>query len=287
MRTSESRAGRAWVLGCAMALSIIVPSCAKGPARPVVAVGNLGSGLATQADAVPQGAAVCAYRRALEDPRSKDTASLRDACKDAINSDELWSRAMIVLGAYADNLSELGSRTDPETTGHIAAHMSGVKGANWIEVGGDEKAARDAVTKLVEQLAAREEKTDLQEAVKLAAPQVKTICTGIDAYFEKQKRELQDLQQKLEEARKSPTTRRCTLVDGRSFCVADSVVDAVSYADALAYMAVLQRQHERASRSTKGFCVGHAKLAEAAERGDAVDEKTYGEVLEAVRTGVK
>ncbi len=274
------------VASTAVAL-IFVPGCAKGPAVPVVAVGKVGSGLSSYAADVPQGAAVCAYKRALEDPRSKEKDAVTEACKDASRSDELWRRTMGVLSAYGQNISEIASGSEPGTTGRLEAELSGVRGPNWIEVGGDEKAARDAVTQLVGQLASREDKTDLKEAVKIAAPHVKTICTGLDAYLERQKRDLLDLQKQIEEKRVAPTTRRCAMMDNRSVCVSDSVTDSLGYANVLGHVSVLESRHAQAQTSMKAFCAAHGTLAEAAESGDIKDDKTYQAIVDAVRAATK
>lgn len=272
------------LLGIA-ALALLAPACAKGPTVPVVAVGKVGGGLSSYAADVPRGAALCAYKHALEDPHAKDKTPLAEACKDASKSDALWQRSMTVLAAYSDNVADIASGSDPATTGRLEAALTGVQGPNWIEVGGDEKAARDAVTKLVEQLGARNDKTDLKEAVTAAAPHVKTICTGLTAYLERQRRDAADLHGQIEEKRTAPTTRRCAMLDGRSICVSDSLVDSVGYAGALSNLAMVEARHEQAQRTTRAFCAAHAKLAEAAEAGNLKDKETYQVIVDAVRAG--
>ena len=271
------------LLGIA-ALVSLASACAKGPVVPVVAVGKVGSGLSSYAGDVPQGATLCAYKRALDDPHAKDKTPFAAACQDVSKSDLLWQRSMTVLAAYGDNVAEIASGSEPETTGRLEAALSGVEGENWVEVGGDEKAARDAVTKLVEQLGGRNDKTDLKEAVSAAAPHVKTVCTGLDAFLERQKRDASDLHKQIEEKRTSPTTRRCAMLDGRSVCVSDSAIDSLGYAETLSHVALLEARHEQAQRSVKAFCAAHAKLAEAAEAGNLKDEKTYQSIVDAVRT---
>jgi len=265
------------------ALALLIPACSKGPTVTVVAVGKVGSGLTAHAGAVPQGAVVCAYKRALEDPRSKDKTTVAEACKEAATSDELWQRSMGVLAAYSENIAEIASGTDPGTTGRLEAELTGIRGPNWIEVGGDEKGAREAVTQLVGQLAGRNDKSDLKEAVKIAAPHVKTICSGLNAYLERQKRDLADLQKDIEDKRTAPTTRRCAMLDNRSICVSDSVSDSIGYANALGDLAVLEDRHANAQTAMKGFCAAHEKLAEAAENNNLRDEKTYQAIVDAVR----
>lgn len=269
------------------ALLLLLPACSKSPAVPVMAVGKVGQGLSTYASDVPQGMTVCAYKRAIEDPRGKEKESALEACKEAGKSDELWRRAMGVLAAYGDNISEIAAGGDPATSGRLEAEMSGIRGPNWIEVGGDEKPAADAVGQLVTQLGAREGKTDLGEAVKIAAPHVKTICTGLDAYLERQKRDLADLQKAVEEARVAPTSRRCAMLDNRSICVSDSASDAIGYADALTQVTLLESRHAQAQTSMKAFCAAHATLAQAAEDGNIKDDKTYDAIVDAVRSSNK
>jgi hypothetical protein len=224
------------------ALLLLLPACSKSPAVPVMAVGKVGQGLTSFASDVPQGMTVCAYKRALDDPRGKEKESALEACKAEGKSDELWRRAMGVLAAYGDNISEIG---------------------------------------------AREGKTDLREAVKIAAPHVKTICTGLDAYLERQKRDLADLQKKVEEARVAPTSRRCAMLDNRSICVSDSASDALGYADALTQVTLLESRHAQAQTSMKAFCAAHATLAQAAEDGNLKDDKTYDAIVDAVRASGK
>ncbi len=265
-------------------LAVLLPACAKKPAAPVTAVGKVGSGLSAYTADVPQGAVLCAYQHAIDDPRGKQRTPFAEACEEQLRSDELWRRAMGVVAAYGQNIGEMASGTDPATSGRLEAAMSGVQGPEWIEVGGDEKAARNAVAKIVEQLRARNDKTDLEEAIKIAAPHVKTICTGVTAYLERQKRDAAKLHGEVEKGRTSPTTRRCAMLDNRSICVSDSLSDGLGYANTLGHLSMLEMRHAEAQRSMKAFCAAHAKLAGAAEQGKADDEETYQSIVDAVGT---
>src|SRR4051812_33116084 len=85
-----------------IALLLAIPACGGAPAS-VVAAGKLGHDVSDHADAVPQGAEVCALKDAVANPTAGGPDKpMSDLCARALKSDKLWQRSMIVFGAYAD-----------------------------------------------------------------------------------------------------------------------------------------------------------------------------------------
>jgi hypothetical protein len=265
---------------------MLATACGKS-AVAGAAVGTAASGLSAHRAGVPRGADACAFRAALDAQPGRAKSTLEDTCKEPLARDKLWSKAMQTLSAYGQNLNDLSMGADPELSGGLAAQLTGVRGSTWIEVSSnDDKAARDAVAQLVNQMSNRTSKDDVEKAVGDAAPHVKTICKGLDTYLGEQVADFQKLRSEIEDKQASTGSRRCLVIDTRSFCVGESVGDRLSYASIVAHLAALERNHAAARDELAGFCAAHESLAQAAGRGDVGDEETYGTVVSATRTAV-
>lgn len=282
LRLPSALSARGAVSG--LALLALVPACG-GAVASGVATGRIGQDVSAHAQAAPQGAEVCALKDALAAPAAGPDKPTSDTCSKAVKSDALWRRAMVVLGAYSETLDGLAAGAKAETTGPLEAALTGVRGSDWIEVeDGPEKAAREAVAQLVEQIKSNASQGDLEKVVKAAGPQVKVICDGLDPYLDTQARALADIQKEIEKRRTTRNDRRCGMLDTRSVCVSESVVDRVVYANAFGRLAALENSHLDARRAVAGFCAAHAKLVSAADKGELGDEKTYFEIVEAVKS---
>jgi hypothetical protein len=282
VRTSRGDSFRGAIGGAA--LLFLIPACG-GAGTPSVAVGKVGSDLSAHTHAVPQGAEVCALQEAVAAPATGTEKPTSETCGKALKSDQLWRRSMGVLAAYAETLEDLAAGGNSESTGQLAAARTGVTGPNWIEVeDGKEKAARTAAADIVNQLGTNTSKGDLDKMVKDAAPHVKTVCEGLVAYLEAQARGLVDVQKEVEKKRTARNDRRCASVDSRSICVGESVIDRMVYANMFGHAAALESSHLEAHDAVAGFCAAHAKLQEAAEKGDLSSDKTYVNVVDAVKS---
>jgi hypothetical protein len=249
-----------------------------------VAVGTVGRGLSVHAQTVPRGAQVCALREALEAPAHGAPKPISEACGKAWKSDQLWQRAMVVLAAHADKLEGVASGSRPESAGQLEAALTGVRGADWIETeDGTEQAARNAVAQLVTQMGTPTSKRDLGQAVQDAAPHVKTLCDGLDGYFDAQMRDLAQIQAEVEEKRASRGNRRCAMVEQRTICVSQALADHLVYANTFGQVAALASSHLEARAGVANFCTVHRKLEEAAANGQLAQDRTYVEIVEAVR----
>lgn len=261
-------------------LALSLPACG-GPVMSGVAVGKVGHNLGAHAQTLPRGAEVCAMQDALTSSGGEKPAS--EVCGKAAKNDLLWRRSMKVLAAYGASLEAIASGNGGEHAGAIEAAMTGVGSGEWVEVeGAKEKAAREAASQLVAQMNAG--KGDLDKTVRDAAPHVKTICDGLGAYLEAQGKGLADAHRDVEKKRAARGDRRCGALDGRSVCVSESVVDRVVYANAFGQISVLEAGHIDAHNAVSAFCAAHKKLEEAANDGRAGKDKTYTEVVEAVKS---
>jgi hypothetical protein len=270
------------VFGC-LALAALMPACG-GAVASGAAVGKVGSGLSSHAQAVPEGTEVCTAKEALATAPGAPEKPMSEACVKAQKSDELWRRSMIVLAAYGDMLETLAV-DGSETAGQLEAAQTGVSGAPWVDVeDGKEKAARTAVSQIVEQMSTASAKGDLEKALQDAGPHVKTVCDGLVPYLEAQASGLADIQAEVEKKRTSQSDRRCGGLDSRTVCVSDSRADQIVYADAMASLAALQRSHEEARNAVAGFCAAHKKLEAAAAEGNLSDDDTYAGVVDAVKS---
>lgn len=267
-----------------LALLLAIPACG-GAAATGNAAGKMGRDVSARAQAVPQGAEVCALKDAVASQAGGPDKPLADTCGKALKSDRLWQRSMVVLGAHADTLEALASGGDGETTGPMEAALTGVQGPDWVDVeDGKEKAAREAVSEIVKQLRTSTAGGDLAKAVKDAAPHVTTVCDGLVPYLQAQAQSLADIQKEIDKKRTTRADRRCGTLDNRNVCVAESVIDRTVYANAFGRLAALEASHEEARQVVAGFCAAHRKLAEAAEKGELSNKKTYFDVVDAVKS---
>jgi hypothetical protein len=269
-------------LAC-LVLALIVPACG-GAIASGAGVGKVGRGLAAHVDSVPQGAAVCELQEALGTPNPSGEKAISETCKKAFKSDQLWRRTIVVLAAYGEKLEAVSSGTSPETAGRLEGALTGVRGTDWAEADGPtEQAARDAAVQLVNQMGANTSKGHLDTAVKDAAPHVKTLCDGIGSYLNTQAKAFADLRKEVDKKHLWRGSRRCGMLDERTICVSDSVVDRMVYANVFGQMATLEVNHLEASDAVASFCAAHRKLEEAAASGQLSKQKTYSEIVDAVQ----
>ncbi len=248
------------------------------------AAGTVGRDLADRTGEVPRGAEVCAMKKALAAPAPGADRPLRETCADAATSEELWRRAMIVLGAYAGRLEAVADGADPTSAGQLAAARTGVTGPSWIDVEDPaEVEARAAVAKLVELLDRDEQKSDLDEMVKAATPHVEALCEGMDPYFDAQLSALVEIRRDVEKRQTTRSDRRCGMVDNRSFCVGESAQDRLDQGAVYGELVALLRGYVEAKNSLARFCAAHVKLAEAAEAGRMKQRDTTAALIEAVK----
>lgn len=281
-RISWQTARKTALAGAALVLTL--PACG-GAVASGAATAKVGRDLAGHADTVPQGAEACALKDSLAAPSGAPDKPLSETCNKALKSDQVWQRSMIVLGAYADTLGELASGSGGETTGAVEAALAGVRGSTWIDTDEPaEKAARDAMAQLVDQMSNGSAKGDLSKAVKDAAPHVKAICNALPSYLGAQAQSFADAEKELEKKRTAHQDRRCGTLDNRSLCVSESIVDRAAYADLFAHLAALESSHLDAQDAVKGFCAAHLKLEDAAAKGDLSNDKTFNDVVDAVRS---
>jgi len=271
------------VLGFTVAVLLV--SCG-GATASGVAVGKVGQGLSAQARGVPQGAGVCSLKEAMAaQPGAEKPASESQTCTRLAKSDKLYHRAIVVLGAHGQTLEEIASGNGGDHAGKLEAAQTGVSGPNWIDVDdGQEKATREAVAQLVNQMSTSSAKGDLEKAIKDAAPHVKTICDALKPYLDAQSKAFGEIQQELEKKRVARTDRRCTTIDSRPICLPDTSTDRVVYTQTVADLAALESSHADARDAVAAFCAAHLKLEGAAAKGQASDDATYGEIVEAVKS---
>ena len=271
-----------FVSGAVFALAL--SACGSHAVKSSSAVAGVGRGLSNHAHAVPQGAEACALQEALNAPSPTGTDKpLSDTCAKALNSDLLWRRSLIVLSAYSARLEGIAEGQPPESAGQVEAQLTGVRGQDWIDAdAGQETAARDAVAKLVSQMTSKD-KTDLDKTIKDAGPQVKAICDGLTSYLAAQATKFGDIRKDIEKKRSAKQDRRCATLDNRTFCVSESIVDRVVYAEAYAGLAMQEQNHLDAHDDVASFCAAHAKLESAAGSGDTGKDETYTGIVDAVK----
>jgi hypothetical protein len=228
---------------------------------------------------------VCALQEALNPP-SPGTAEkpVSETCGKAVNSDLLWRRALIVLSAYSSKLQAVASGETSETTGQLEGQLTGVSGDDWVSVDSDEeKRAREAVTRLVSQMTAKQDKVDLDKTVKDAAPYVKTLCSGLGTYLETQATKFGEFRAEIEKKRTAKSDRRCASSDGKTICVSESVIDRIVYANAFGDFAMAEENHYEARDDVARFCAAHAKLESASGSGETKKDETYAGIVDAVK----
>jgi hypothetical protein len=272
----QARIGRA---GAVLALAI---SGCGGAVQSGVAVGQVGHDLGIYARAAPQGAEACALQEALAAlPGSEKPVS--DVCGKAAKSDLLWRRSLEVLAAYGETLESLARGSGAERAGRLEAALTGVSGNDWIAVdGASEQAARDAAAALVKQMS-EGAGGDLGIAVKNAAPHVKTLCDGLDAALQAAAKTFAEVQKEAEKKRSSRADRRCGTAAGTNVCVSESPIDRMVYGDVFAQAALLESTHLETRDALLGFCAAHKKLEAAAAEGNLSKDRTYDEVVDAVK----
>ena len=145
------------------------------------------------------------------------------------------------------------------------------------------EAAKNAATQLVNQMGAVEPKRDLKTTIKDAAPHVKVLCEGIGGYLDAQLKTLADVEKEIDKRRTTHADRRCGNLDNRTVCVAESGLDKMAYANLFGRVSVLQDSHVEARNELSEFCAAHRKLEEAAAAGNLSSDKTYGEIVDAVK----
>lgn len=273
-------------LGSYAALALLLGACGGGAVVPAAAVGKVGGSLSSHAHNVPQGAEVCALKEAIEKPPGK-RGSVMEPCEDGLKSDQLWRGSMGVLAAYGRHLEAVSAGADPQGSGKLQAAMTGIRGQSWIDVeDGVEKAARTAAANLVDQLGKSTADSELEEIVKAAAPHVTTLCDGLEPYLEAQAQTVGELRKQLPEKEKAPSSRRCAMLDNRSICMADNVVDRMTYAGTFGHLASLESSHRDARNAVAAFCAAHAKLEKAAKAGELSDDETGHAVAAAVKDAI-
>ncbi len=251
------------------------------------AAGKIGRDLSSRSQAVPQSAEVCALKDAVAAQSGGPDKPMNDICGKAAKSDQLWQGAMGVLGAYAETLDGLASGGKGDTTGPLEAAMTGVV-TDWVEVDDPkEKGAREAALQLVQQLARNTSGGDVGKTVKDAAPHVKTICGALVPHLEDQVKALFEIQKEIDKKRVTRADRRCGQLDSRSVCVSESIVDRAVYANLFGHLGALTDSHRKARSAVKGFCDAHSRLEEAANAGNLSDDKTYFDIVEAVKSAHK
>jgi hypothetical protein len=270
-----------WALGAAIAL----PACGSSVVMSGVAVGKVGRGLSAHAGMVPQGATVCAMQDAIATPTGAAEKPLAETCSKARRSDRVYRGALIALSAYSAKLESLATGSNPETAGQLEAALTGVKDATWTEAdAGQDQSTRDAVTQLVTQIGTNTNKSDLDKTVKDAAPHVKTLCDGLGLYLDAQLTSLGQVQKEVDKKRSTHADRRCGTVSTQTVCVSESVIDRLAYSSSFSQIEAIESSHMAARDSVSAFCAAHRKAEEAAANGQFSKEKTYGEIVEAVKS---
>lgn len=282
MLQSRVMNGQATVRGLSV-LALTLTACG-GAVQSGVAVGRAGRGLSAEARTAPQAAEVCALEDALAALPGNEKP-LSDACGKAARSDSLWRRSMVVLAAYGQTLETLASGTGADNAGRLEAALTGVGSADGMPAdGAAEQAARDASVALVQQMSDATAGGDLSRAIKNAAPHVKAICDGLVAYLETTAKGFADVQRDAEKKRASHQDRRCGTVSGTSVCVGESPIDRMVYGEVFAQSALLESTHLATRDRVAGFCAAHQKAEQAAASGDLGKDKTYADIVSAVRS---
>jgi hypothetical protein len=255
-----------------------------GAAGSGVVVGKVGEKLDGRAQAVPHGGEVCLMQEALSDKPPASDKPMSEACTKAFKNDQLWRRAMVVLGAYGETLETVAQGDGDEMSGQVEAALAGVSGPDWIQVDASEKPAADAVAQLASHMGASAPKDDLDKFVKDAAPHVTTVCDGLNAYLGAQAKSLGELHADAEKKRSSKSDRRCGQIEGKNFCVGDSALDRVAYSSTYGQLIFMEANHADARDDVAGFCAAHKKLEEAATNGTIGKDETYAAIVEAIKS---
>jgi hypothetical protein len=262
-------------------LLLLSPACG-GAVGSGVAVGKIGHTVGGHAHTVPQGAEVCALQDALAAAPGVEKPS-SETCLKAANKDLLWRKAMVALAAYGDTLESVAAGGNGDTAGQLEGALVGVRGNDWVDVEGADAAARDAVGQLVTQLGNNADRGDLGARIKNATGPVKTICEGLVPYLDAQVKALGDIQKETDKKRTQRADRRCGQVSGTNVCVGESVLDRMVYADVYGQVSLMEHGHAEAHDAVAAFCAAHKKLESAAADGNLSKDKTYQDVVDAVK----
>jgi hypothetical protein len=269
-------------LGASVVLALTLAACG-GAVQSGIAVGRVGHGLSAQARSAPQGAEVCAMQESLAAlPGSEKTFT--DACGKAARSDLVWRRSMGVLAAYGQTLETLASGSGGDNAGRVEGALAGLETGDMPADGAAEQAARDASTALVQQMSDASAGGNLGRAIQNAAPHVKAICDGLVPYLETTAKGFADVQKEAEKKRASHADRRCGSVSGTNVCVGESPIDRMVYGEVFAKGALLESTHLETRDAVAGFCAAHKKAETAAANGDLGKDKTYADIVDAVKS---
>ena len=273
---------QARVLGAGAALVLTMVGCG-GAVQSGVAVGRVGHSLSAQARTAPQGAEVCALQESLTALPGTEKP-MTEACGKAARSDLLWRRTMAVLAAYGQTLETLASGSGGDSAGRLEAALTGVSGADSIAAdGAAEQSARDGAVALVQQMGSGSAGGDLSRAIKDAAPHVKAICEGLTAYLETTAKGFADVEKEAEKKRATRGDRRCGTVSGANVCVGESPIDRMVYGNVFAQAALMESAHQETRDAVAGFCAAHRKAEQAAADGNLGKDKTYADIVDAVK----
>ena len=92
---------------------------------------------------------------------------------------------------------------------------------------------------------------------------------------------LADVQRDVDKKRAAHGDRRCGVLDSRSICVSESIIDRLVYASVYGHG---DGGHVAAHEAVVGFCAAHKKLEEAAANGNLSKDKTVTDVADAMKS---
>lgn len=272
---------RLWSLSLCASLAL---ACGAQTVQSGAGVGAIGRDLAINAQAVPQGTQICLWQESLgAQPVPGTEKPITETCGNALKSDLLWRRSVLVLSLYAEHLGNVAAGADAESSGRLEAARTGITTADWSDV--NDQGVRDAVTSLVSQMSpAGGTRTDLSKIVQDASGPVKIVCDGLLSYLDAQAQSLGAIQKDIDKKRTNRTIRRCGTLEKQTICVADSVVDRLAYADAFGQVFALQNSTLEGRDSVARFCSAHQKLVAAAAGGQLTKKQTNADIIESVKS---
>jgi hypothetical protein len=272
---------RYWSLALCAGLAL---ACGAQTVQSGASVGEIGRGLALNAQTVPQGTQICLWQESLgPQPVPGTEKPVNETCGSALKSDLLWRRAVLVLSLYGEHVSNVAAGADAESSGRLEAARSGITTEDWSDV--NDQGVRDAVTSIVSQMSpAAGTKSDLSKIVQDASGPVKTVCDGLISYLDGQSQSLAAIQKDIDKRRTNRTIRRCGMLEKQTVCVADSVVDRLAYSDSIGQVFALQNSTLEGRDSIARFCAAHQKLAAAAAGGQITKKQTNADIVESVKS---
>jgi hypothetical protein len=264
-------------------LSVVVSACGGSVVRAGSGVGGLGSALSQQIDASAHSAEVCLLQDSLSPQNSGPEKSMTENCSKAQKNDLLYRRALQTLSLYGQRLSFAANGEEAETAGKLEAAAAGISGTDWSDA--DDQSTRDAVNALVNQMSTKSEgsKIDLNKVVQDAAPNVSTLCSNLNTHLDAQIKDLSAIRKDVDKKSQTRSIRRCGAYEGKTICVADTVVDRMVYAEVIARTAVLEDSSYDAKDGLSRFCTAHEKLAEFAKKDELGKKETYAAIVDAVK----